>query len=117
LSPGLWIEQLWGVWGNSPSEVFAVGAFDYTDPFSSSAITYQWSSMPNHGTAYLRGVWGTSSSDVFAVGKNREWGVGEGKDHSILHYNGSAWSNMSSGTTEALWGGLRQQLLKRVRCW
>jgi hypothetical protein len=42
-------------------------------------------------------VWGSSGSDVFAVG----W------DGTILHYNGTAWSAMSSGTTyplEGVWG-------------
>ena len=45
----------------------------------------------------LGGVWGSSSSDVFAVG---DYGT-------ILHYNGSTWVNMSSGTSKLLysvWG-------------
>ena len=39
-------------------------------------------------------VWGTSSNDVFAVGDSG----------TILRYNGSAWSAMTSGTTECLNG-------------
>lgn len=39
-------------------------------------------------------VWGSSSSDVFAVG---DYG-------SILHYNGTTWSPMASGTEEHLSG-------------
>ena len=42
-------------------------------------------------------VWGSSGSDVFAVGNGG----------TILHYDGSAWSAMTSGTTFALngvWG-------------
>ena len=45
----------------------------------------------------LRGVWGSSSSDVFAVG---DYGY-------ILHYNSTAWSAMTSGTSQNLngvWG-------------
>lgn len=45
----------------------------------------------------LRGVWGASGSDVFAVGE-----VG-----TIIHYDGSVWTSMDSGTTEnlkAVWG-------------
>jgi hypothetical protein len=41
-------------------------------------------------------VWGTSSHDVFAVG-----------DTIILHYNGSAWTTMTTGTNYSLrsaWG-------------
>ena len=45
----------------------------------------------------LNGVWGTSSSDLFAVGM-----IG-----TILHYEGTEWSDMTSGTTQglyAVWG-------------
>jgi hypothetical protein len=39
-------------------------------------------------------VWGSSGSDVFAVG---HFGA-------IVHYDGSSWSTMTSGTTESLYG-------------
>jgi len=39
-------------------------------------------------------VWGTSSSDVFAVGRQG----------TIIHYNGKAWSTMTSGTTDDILG-------------
>ncbi|MFQ5826374.1 MAG: PKD domain-containing protein, partial [Dehalococcoidia bacterium] len=42
----------------------------------------------------LYGVWGSSATDVFAVG------IGG----TIVHYNGTSWSAMSSGTTDLLWG-------------
>ena len=42
----------------------------------------------------LSAVWGSSGSDVFAVG-------GGG---TILHYDGSSWSGMSSGTSNGLAG-------------
>ena len=45
----------------------------------------------------LSGVWGTAENDVYAVGA----------DGFTLHYNGSAWSRMTSETTENLysvWG-------------
>ena len=45
-------------------------------------------------TADFHGVWGSSSSDVFVVGL----------DGVILHYDGKAWSEMESGTTEPLHG-------------
>ena len=46
---------------------------------------------------HLRGVWCYSASDVFAVG----W------DGTILHYDGSSWNLMNSGTDsilEGVWG-------------
>jgi hypothetical protein len=45
----------------------------------------------------LRGGWGSSGTNVFAVGESG----------AILHYNGSAWSPMSSGTAtnfNGIWG-------------
>jgi len=45
----------------------------------------------------LYGVWGSSGNDVFAVGS----------DGNILHYDGSSWTPMTSGTANALdgvWG-------------
>jgi hypothetical protein len=45
-------------------------------------------------TDCLDAVWGSSSSDVFAVGQ----------EGTILHYDGKAWSTMTSGTTGDLWG-------------
>ncbi len=79
-----------GVWGNSRSDVFAVGQRGTILHYDGSA----WSAMASGTTSRLNGVWGSSSSDVFAVG-----GAG-----TILHYNGSFWSAMTSGTTDNLWG-------------
>src|SRR5690242_13730222 len=48
-------------------------------------------------TSAMRDVWGTSPSDVFAVGDNG----------TILHFDGSAWNRMVSGTSASLtkvWG-------------
>ena len=50
--------------------------------------------MTNTNTANLTGVWGTSGTDVFAVGAGG----------TILHYNGTSWSSMTSGTTNTLSG-------------
>ena len=38
-------------------------------------------------------MWGSSGGDVFAVGS----------DGTILHYDGTAWSAMGSGTTNDLY--------------
>jgi hypothetical protein len=48
--------------------------------------------MSSGTTKRLSGVWGSSGSDVFAVGG------------TILHYDGTDWSPMSSGTTQSLSG-------------
>ena len=58
--------HLYGVWGSSGSDVFAVGGNGTILHYNGSA----WSSMTSGTTNNLLGVWGSSGSDVFAVG---EW--------------------------------------------
>ena len=81
-------EVLKEVWGTSASDVFAVGArviLHYDGA--------QWSTMkfptPNQ---YLNGVWGTSPTNVFAVGA------------TLLHYNGSKWTQVSKYGYSSVWG-------------
>jgi hypothetical protein len=45
-------------------------------------------------TSGLQAIWGSSSTDVFAVGSKG----------TILHYDGSSWNRMNSGTTYLLRG-------------
>ena len=54
---------------------------------------WEWQNPIPQGNTLLD-IWGSSGSNVFAVGANG----------TILHYNGSAWSLMTSGTTQALSG-------------
>ncbi len=54
--------------------------------------------MTSGTTNNLYGVWGSASDNVFAVG-------GGG---TILKYNGSTWSTLTSNTTSDLYGDLGQ---------
>jgi hypothetical protein len=69
-----------------------------TQTVNQAATTSAWTwQNPLPQGNLLTSVWGSSASDVFAVG---ELGT-------ILHYNGSAWSTMTSSTTNYLydvWG-------------
>jgi hypothetical protein len=47
-----------------------------------------WSRVPSETDEHLWSVWGSGPSDVFAVGS---WGT-------VVHFDGSEWSPMSSGT-------------------
>jgi hypothetical protein len=103
--------RLYGVWGSSANDVFVVG-YDganaalilHFDPAREAAGPggAPWSIMNPGGSPHaLNDVWGSSpsapaqaSSDVFAVG---DFGT-------ILHYNGTTWSPMSSGTSDQLVG-------------
>ena len=68
----------------------------FLSPFADVSAEWTWQNPLPTGNNF-NGVWGSSASDVFAVG-------GSG---TILHYNGSSWSAMTSGTTQYLngvWG-------------
>ena len=96
-SPDGWATQtsgtawtLYGVWGTSPTDVFAVGENGTILHYDGAS----WGSMSSGVSGVLFGVWGSSSTDVFAVG---ETGV-------ICHYDGDSWSSMSSGVNKQLQG-------------
>jgi hypothetical protein len=61
-----------GVWGSSPSDVFAVGDGGAILHYDGSA----WSAMSSGTSIYFTGIWGSSPSNVFAVGDSG----------AILHY-------------------------------
>ncbi len=95
--------SLYGVWGSSHSDVFAVGtAAGGSGNYASVILHYDgstWSAMTTTATARLQGVWGSSAKNVFAVGyENNTW------DGVILHYDGTTWSAMKIGTTGSLYG-------------
>ncbi len=75
------------IWGSSENDIFVVGGgiFHYNG--------LVWSEMP-YTITELDAVWGTSGDDVFAAGSF-------GK---IIHYGGSSWSLMNTGTTKNLCG-------------
>jgi len=91
--------QLAGVWGTSPSDVFAVGAemrdWGPAGPVIQHYDGMAWTDMPLPADAILvGGVWGSSPSDVFAVGG--AW-TEDGLTPivaQILHYDGTSWNEM-----------------------
>jgi len=82
--------ELYGLWGSSSHDVFAVGADGEIVHYDGTA----WSHMDSGVTSSLYDLWGSSSTDVFAVGR-----LG-----TILHYDGAVWGSMDSGTTTQLCG-------------
>lgn len=88
------------VGGTSATDVFAVGATGIWDRPLAAVVHYDgvsWSDMtlPDlSGSAALLGVWVSSADDVFAVGEGG----------TILHYDGTAWAVMESGTSFDLGG-------------
>ena len=62
-------------------------------PTWAATAQWHWDNPLPRGNA-LNAVWGAGPADVFAVG---DYGT-------ILHYDGTAWKKMTSGTTNRLWG-------------
>jgi hypothetical protein len=86
--------DLYGVWGASSSDVYAVG--------SNGAILHydgnEWSTMTSGTSINLWCIWGTSSTDIYVGGENG----------TILHYDGTGWTSTtvagSGRDIRALWG-------------
>ena len=83
-----------GIWASAPGSLMAVGT--NSSGLSGVAFRYassSWSSLSLPALTVLTSVWGTGASDVYATGANG----------TILRWNGTSWSAMSSGTTDQLW--------------
>jgi hypothetical protein len=58
-----------------------------------------WHVVLHDLTPTLLCLWGTAHDDVFAVGGPR----GNGTPAAVLHYDGSAWKDLSPGGTDTFW--------------
>jgi len=84
---------LYGVWGDSPSDIFACGEVG-TVLRSDGA---SWTAMSSNVTNALWGIWGGTTDNVFAVGQNG----------CVINFDGTSWNTMDSGTLRhlnAVWG-------------
>lgn len=77
--------NLTGVWGSSPTDVFAIGGNGTILHFDGR----HWTRMSVPGEPDLISIWGSSGRDVHAVGDR---GV-------ILHFDGQTWTALPSGVT------------------
>lgn len=101
--------DLFGVWGAMPDDLWAVGGNLAEGPplilhFNGGDWTEVALPQNDRNPTALLKVWGTSADNVFAVGQN---GI-------ILHYDGSAWRQVASGTSAdliSLWGSAPNQVL------
>lgn len=83
-----------GIWGSSPSDIFAVGDNGMILHYDGESWQQEYSGT----TENLNGVWGTSASSVYVVGAN---GL-------ILHYDGRNLTDVSpsfSGFLSDVWCG------------
>ncbi len=83
-----------GVWGTGPDDVFIVGGSDAGgEIYHFDGSDWAPQTVPD-GTGLLVWSFGFGSDDVFAVGL----------EGSVVHYDGTAWTALDSGTDESLWG-------------
>jgi len=97
-------QDLWGVWGASPNDLWAVGGKGLMDGQATllhfDGSTWEPATIPAltrpRVYAFYK-VWGSSAHDVWAVGQRG----------GALHYDGMSWSEVGIGTSEDLvsvWG-------------
>jgi len=84
---------LYGIWGSSPSDIFACG--EVGTVLRCDGVS--WTPMSSNVTNALYGIWGSATDNVFAVGQNG----------CVIGYDGVSWNSMNSGTLRhlnAVWG-------------
>jgi len=100
-TPAFFGNTVYGVWGASPDDVWAVGGFAGRSGFAWRYDGATWTDVPlpddlprgpDGELASLFKVWGRSADDVWAVGNHG----------AVLHFDGDAWAVVPSGTHAAL---------------
>jgi hypothetical protein len=100
-TPGLANQTIYGVWGSSASDLYAVGGFAGRYGFIWHYDGSSWSDVglpdeiPLDGAGELPSlfkVWGSGPDDVWVVGDNG----------TVLRFDGSAWTVVPSPTDELL---------------
>jgi len=97
-------QNLWGVWGDGPDDLWAVGGRGRVEG-EATLLHYDGESweareIPDLERANVFAffkVWGSSADNVYVVGQNG----------AVLHYDGSEWSELLVGASDdliSLWG-------------
>lgn len=100
-TPGLGAQTIYGIWGTSPTDLWAVGGFAGRDGFLWRFDGASWTrlGMPDDvplssdgdAPAFFK-VWGRASDDVYVVGTSG----------ALLRWDGSAFRVIPTGTSELL---------------
>ena len=75
-------QSLNGIWGSSPTDVWAVGSYGAVAHFDGQTWSTVTTSLPSMETSTLYAISGTGPADVWAVGRNGMVG----------HYDGNSWT-------------------------
>ena len=97
-------QNLWGVWGEVPDDLWAVGGRGNEEEDRTllhfDGDTWEAVEVPElerAGVSAFFKVWGTSSDNVYVVGRNG----------AVLHFDGDEWSELLVGASDdliSLWG-------------
>jgi hypothetical protein len=77
----------------------AASACGSSSPSAPAGAVGSWHVVLSDLEPTLLSVWGTAPDDVFAVGG----ALGNGTPAAMLHYDGSAWTELAPGGTATLW--------------
>ncbi len=97
-------QDLWGVWGDRPDDLWAVGGRGREEG-EATLLHFdgeEWSAQvlpefERSGVSALFKVWGSADDDIYAVGQRG----------AVLHYDGDEWTEQLVGASDdliALWG-------------
>jgi hypothetical protein len=89
-------DDLYGVWGSAPNDIYGVGWGGTMVHCDGST----WSLIPRVNGGTLNAVLGVAANNIFAVGADPSGSAGQ-----ILHYDGSTWTVMATATNVlyAIW--------------
>lgn len=97
-------EELWGIWGASPDELWAVGGRGRAEGQATllrrSGGVWEAVELPDlerPGVNAFFKVWGSAANDVIVVGQRG----------ALLRYDGASWTEIGIGTAQdlvAVWG-------------
>lgn len=90
--------ELNGIWGSSPTDIFAVGGVSIGGLNPKALILHfdgtKWSVMDQDFSNYLLDVQGNGPDDVYAVGE----------EGLIIHWDGYSWTQMDNPAVDHLYG-------------
>lgn len=87
------IQTLQKVWGSSPSNIWAVGAYGTLLRWNGSS----WASVSSSVSGHFNSVWGSSANDI--------WVTGSG--YTVIRWTGATWDSVAFPTGRmltAVWG-------------
>jgi hypothetical protein len=108
----------WGVWGTSPTDVFAVGSTEAPDiarVFHFDGASWSPMTLPGDGDSRsLSSIGGSSPRDVYATGTSLP---GQAANGFVFHYDGLQWRDIGFPTGPVPGEGEEEHFIIAGRVW